>query len=76
MIERGYLAAALRLERGALQLYAAHIFVAVVYIAVVAGVSRELHDPNDLNQFNVAVFVSKPLWEFTRPWLCNTGPSI
>jgi hypothetical protein len=66
MIEQGYLAAALRLARRALQLYAAHILVVVVYIAVIAGVSRDLHDPDDLNQFNVAVFLSKPLWEFAQ----------
>jgi len=63
MIERGYLAAASRLVKPALQLYAAHIVVVVVYIAVIASVSRGLHDPNDLNVFNVAVFISKPLWE-------------
>ena len=63
MIERGYLAAASRLVKRALQLYAAHIVVVVVYIAVIASVSRGLHDPNDLNVFNVAVFISKPLWE-------------
>src|ERR1700687_4599716 len=66
MIERGYLAAALRLARRAFQLYAAHMAVVVVYIAVIAGVSREFHDPDDLNQFNVAVFISKPLWEFVQ----------
>jgi len=66
MIERGYLAAVSRLARRALQIYAAHIFVVVVYIAVIAGVSREFHDPNDLNRFNVAVFISKPLWEFAQ----------
>jgi hypothetical protein len=63
MIERGYLAAASRLVRRALQLYAAHIVVVVVYIAVIVSVARGLHDPNDLNVFNVAVFISKPLWE-------------
>jgi len=63
MIERGYLAAASRLVKRALQLYAAHIVVVVVYIAVIASVSRGLQDPNDLNVFNVAVFISKPLWE-------------
>jgi hypothetical protein len=66
MIERSYLAAASRLLRRALQIYAAHILVVVVYIAVIAGVSRELNDPNDLNQFNIAVFISKPLWEFAQ----------
>jgi hypothetical protein len=63
MIERGYLAAALRLARRAFQLYAAHMAVVAVYIAVIAWVSRKFHDPDDLNQFNVAVFMSKPLWQ-------------
>jgi hypothetical protein len=64
MIERGFLAAASRLLKRALELYAAHIMVVIVYIAVVASVSRGLHDPNDLDVFNVAPFISKPLWEF------------
>src|SRR4030088_789648 len=62
MIERGFVTAASRLAKRALQLYAAHIMVVVVYVGVVASVSRSLHDPNDLNVFNVAVFFSKPLW--------------
>jgi hypothetical protein len=64
MIERGYLAASLRLLRRALQLYAAHIIVVIVYIAVVASVSRGIDDPNDLDVFNVSAFIRKPLWEF------------
>jgi len=66
MIERGYLAAALRLARRAFQLYAAHMAVVAVYIAVIAWVSREFRDPDDLNQFNVAVFMSMPLREFIQ----------
>jgi hypothetical protein len=66
MIERGYLAAASRLVKRALQLYAAHILVVVVYIAVIAAVAQGTHDANDLNVFNVAAFVSKPLWEFIQ----------
>jgi hypothetical protein len=66
MIERGYLAAASRLTKRALQLYAAHILLVGVYIAVIAGVSSELQDPNDLNLFNVAAFIRKPLWEFAQ----------
>jgi hypothetical protein len=62
MIERGYLAAASRLLRRALQLYAAHILVVVAYIAVIAAVAQGTHDANDLNVFNVAAFISKPLW--------------
>lgn len=63
MIERGYLAAALKLAWRTFQLYAAHVAVVAVYIAVIAWASREFHDPDDLNQFNVAVFMSKPLWQ-------------
>jgi hypothetical protein len=66
MIEQGFLAAALRLAKRALQIYAAHILVVAVYIAVIAGFSRELHEPDDLNQFNVAIFISRPLWEFAQ----------
>jgi hypothetical protein len=76
MIERGYLGAAARLAKRALQLYAAHIIVVVVYIAVIAGVSQGTHDPNDLNVFNVAAFVSKPLWEFVQTLALRYRPSI
>jgi hypothetical protein len=66
MIERGYVAAASRLARRAFTLYAAHIILVVVYIAVIAWVSRELNDPDDLNQFNVAVFINTPFRGFLQ----------
>jgi len=66
MIERGYAAATSRLAKRALTLYAAHIIVVVIYIAVIACVSLEFHDPDDLNQFNVAVFMNMPFREFIQ----------
>jgi hypothetical protein len=66
MIERGYAAAASRLAKRAFTLYAAHIIVVVIYIAVIACVSRQFHDPDDLNQFNVAVFMNMPFREFIQ----------
>jgi hypothetical protein len=66
MIEQGYVAAASRLAKRASILYAAHIMVLAIYIATVGCVSRGLHDPDDLSQFNVAVFISHPLWEFIQ----------
>lgn len=66
MIERGYRAAASRLAKRAIKLYAAHILVVVIYIALVSCVSRALHDPDDLNQFNVAVFMNMPFREFVQ----------
>jgi hypothetical protein len=66
MIERGCAAAASKLLKRASKLYAAHIVVLVIYIATIGYVARELHDPDDLNQFNTAVFMSKPYWEFIQ----------
>jgi hypothetical protein len=66
MIERGYAAAASRLGKRAFTLYAAHIIVVVIYIAVIACVSRQFHDPDDLNQFNVAVFMNMPFRGFIQ----------
>src|ERR1700688_2346544 len=40
MIERGYMAAASKLARRAFTLYAAHITVVMIYIAIIACVSR------------------------------------
>jgi hypothetical protein len=74
MIERGYAAAAARLARRVFELYAAHILVVAVYIAVIAWFSREFHDPDDLNQFNVAVFMSKPLHEFIQALVLRYRP--
>jgi hypothetical protein len=45
-----------------------------IYIAIVGGVSRALHDPDDLNQFNVAVFMSHPLWELSQALLLRYKP--
>jgi hypothetical protein len=64
MIERGYLAAASRLIRRTFELYAAHIIVVVIYVAVIASVSQKLHDPDDLDQFNIAVVMNEPLRQF------------
>jgi hypothetical protein len=66
MIERGYRAAASRLVNRTLQLYAPHSLVVVVYIAVIAAVAQRMHDANDLNVFNIAAFITKPLWEFVQ----------
>jgi hypothetical protein len=74
MIERGCGAAASKLLKRASRLYAAHIVVLLAYIAIIGCVSRGLHDPDDLNQFNTAVFMSKPLWEFTQALVLRYRP--
>src|SRR5207249_5603433 len=52
-----------RLSKRAFELYAAHILVVAIYIAVIACASREFRDPDDLNQFNVAIFLNMPIRE-------------
>jgi hypothetical protein len=74
MIERGYVAAASRLVKRASELYIAHMIVVAIYIVLIAWVSRELHDPDDLNQFNIAIFMSKPLWEFIQALVLTYKP--
>jgi hypothetical protein len=74
MVEQGCVAAASRLVKRASKLYAAHLILLVVYIATVGCVSRGLHDPDDLSQFNVAVFMSNPLWELWQALLLRYKP--
>ena len=62
-----------RLLKRALKLYAAHIIVLASYIVTVEYVSRGLHDPDDLSQF-IAVFMSKPSWEFIQALLLRYRP--
>jgi hypothetical protein len=63
MVERGYLVAASRLSKRAFELYAAHIMMVAIYIAVIVCASREFRDPDYLNQFNVAIFLNMPFRE-------------
>src|SRR4030081_1102898 len=63
MIERGFAAATPRLARRASEIYAAHIIVVAFYIALIALVSRELHDHGDLKLPNLTNFLSKPPWQ-------------
>jgi hypothetical protein len=74
MIERGCAAAASGLIRRASKLYTAHMMLLVIYIGLVACVSRGLHDPDDLDQFNVAVFIGNPLWEFVQAMALRYKP--
>src|SRR3979411_2027712 len=50
------------------------MIVLAIYIAVVGGVSQGLHDPDDLNQFNIAVFMSHPLRELSQALLLRYRP--
>src|SRR5260370_20018429 len=74
MIEQGYAAAASRLLKRASKLYAAHLILLVVYIATVGLISLGLRDSDDLSQFNVAAFVSHPLWALWQALLLRYRP--
>jgi hypothetical protein len=74
MIEQGYAAAASKLLKRASILYAAHLILLVVYIATVGLISLGLRDSDDLSQFNIAVFMSHPLWELWQALLLRYRP--
>jgi hypothetical protein len=74
MIDQGCVVAAASLLKRASKLYGTHLILLVVYIAIVGCVSRGLHDPDDLSQYNTAVFMSSPLRESLQALLLRYKP--
>jgi len=60
MIERGTLAASTRIIKRAWQIYVAHVFLFVIYIAEIGYLSQKYHDPQLKDEFNVAEFMRDP----------------
>ncbi|MBR0834812.1 OpgC domain-containing protein [Bradyrhizobium manausense] len=60
MIERGFVIGGTRLIKRAWQIYVAHIFLLVIYIAEIGVLSHRYRDPNLENEFNVAGFMADP----------------
>lgn len=74
LIEQGYAAATSRLVRRAFRLYAAHIIILALYVAIVGCVSQAFHDPDDLSQSNIAVLMRSPLWGISQALLLKYKP--
>lgn len=74
MRAKGYAAAAARVLKRVLQLYAAHLAVLLVYVGVIAWVSHASGDLDDINQFNVAAFADAPFRAFGQALLLAYKP--
>lgn len=74
MREKGYAAAAAKILKRVLQLYAAHLAVLLVYVGIIISVSYATGDVDDVNQFNVATFAAAPYRELGHALLLAYKP--
>jgi len=74
MIERGFIVGATRLLKRVWQLYVAHVLLFVIYIAAIGWVALHYHDPQIINEFNVAGFVDSPIQTIGQGLLLRFKP--
>ncbi|ABD88332.1 OpgC domain-containing protein [Rhodopseudomonas palustris] len=74
MLERGFLVGATRLMKRVWQLYVAHVILFVIYIAAIGYVAQRYHDPDIINEFNVAGLVDNPIQTLTQGLLLKFKP--
>src|SRR5690242_11464499 len=60
MLERGTLVASTRIIKRAWQIYVAHVFLFVVYVAEIGYLAQKYHDPKLDDEFNIHVFLDNP----------------
>jgi hypothetical protein len=60
MLERGFIIGGTRLIKRAWQIYVAHVFLLVLYIAEIGYLAQRYHNPSLENEFNVAGFMRNP----------------
>jgi len=74
MIERGFVVGATRLMKRVWQLYVAHVFLFVIYIVTIGYVAIKFHDPDIINEFNVAGLIDNPIETLTQGLLLKFKP--
>jgi len=60
MFERGTTAAGTRILKRAWQLYVAHVFLFVIYLAEIGYLSQRTDNPRFLDEFNIWAFIRNP----------------
>src|SRR5690348_16373376 len=60
MLERGTLVAGTRIIKRAWQIYVAHVFLFVVYVAEIGYLAQKYHDQKLDDEFNIHVFLDNP----------------
>lgn len=74
MIERGFVVGATRLMKRVWQLYVAHVFLFVIYIVTIGFVAIKFHDPDIINEFNVAGLIDNPIETLSQGMLLKFKP--
>jgi hypothetical protein len=69
MLERGFIVGATRLTKRVWQLYVAHVFLFVIYIAAIGYVALRSGDGEIINEFNVSGLASEQAIETLRQGL-------
>jgi hypothetical protein len=74
MIDRGFIVGATRLMKRVWQLYVAHVFLFVIYIVTIGFVAIKFHDPDIINEFNVAGMIENPIETLSQGMLLKFKP--
>ncbi len=74
MIQRGFVAGTSWLMRRVWRLYVAHIFLFVLYVAVIGHVAQSYANPELINEFNIAGLLHNPFDVLTQGLLLRFKP--
>lgn len=61
MLERGFVVGSVKLMKRVWQLYTAHIFLFIIYIAAIGYVAQRYNEPAIIHEFNVAGLIDNPI---------------
>lgn len=61
MLERGFVIGTAKLMKRVWQLYTAHIFLFIIYIAAIGYVAQRYNEPAIIHEFNVAGLIDNPI---------------
>ncbi len=74
MLERGFIIGGTRLMKRVWQLYVAHVFLFVIYIVTIGYIALRFHDPDIINEFNVAGMIENPIETLGQGMLLKFKP--
>ena len=74
MLRRGFVAGTSWLMKRVWQLYVAHIFLFVLYVAVIGHIAQSYDNPDLINEFNIAGLLANPFDLLTQGLLLRFKP--
>jgi hypothetical protein len=75
MHERGFVVAAARILKRAWQIYVAHVFLFVIFVAEIAYVSRDFENPLFAEEMNIIEFLQQPYETLFQAMLLKFKPA-